>query len=82
MAPVPDINSAELAPETNDANSSTAPMVVDAENSGEDVIPAVLSFDIEAAKAHLASADSRFGKLMSKVKCRPYEDLDTVEPFR
>ncbi|KIO30709.1 hypothetical protein M407DRAFT_14276 [Tulasnella calospora MUT 4182] len=46
-----------------------------------DIIPATLSFDFAEAKKHLINADSRFEKLFSKLKCRPYEELDAVEPF-
>lgn len=47
-----------------------------------DVIPAILSFDFAEAKRHLINADSRFEKLFNKLKCRPYEELDAVEPFQ
>ena len=46
------------------------------------VIPAKLAFSFEEAKAHLIDADPRFEELFQRVKCRPFEELEPVDPFR
>ncbi|KAF8326618.1 DNA glycosylase [Cantharellus anzutake] len=46
------------------------------------VIPARLSFDFEEAKAHLIAADVRFEEVFRKLKCRPFENPEPVNPFR
>ncbi|KAG8893372.1 hypothetical protein FRC01_013630, partial [Tulasnella sp. 417] len=72
---------------TDEQNSDSTPtpsaVPVNSEPAPKaDVIPATLSFDWAEAKAHLINADSRFEKLFSKLKCRPYQELDAVEPFQ
>ncbi|KAG8898956.1 hypothetical protein FRC00_002105 [Tulasnella sp. 408] len=66
--------SSASAPEAISVTSGPAPKA--------DVIPATLTFDFAEAKSHLINADARFEKLFSKLKCRPYQELDAVEPFR
>jgi DNA-3-methyladenine glycosylase II len=46
------------------------------------LIPAQLSFSFEDAKAHLIAADNRFKELFANVKCRPFEILEPLDPFR
>ncbi|KAI5117110.1 hypothetical protein M0805_008229 [Coniferiporia weirii] len=46
------------------------------------LLPAVLSFSFSGAKQHLINADPRFEDLFSKMPCRPFEHLETVDPFR
>ena len=46
------------------------------------VIPARLPFDFEEAKAHLIAADERFEELFRKLKCKPFENPEPVDPFR
>ena len=46
------------------------------------LLPAVLSFSFETAKQHLIAADARFEGVFSKLPCRPFEELETVDPFR
>jgi len=48
----------------------------------EALVPAVLSFDFETAKAHLIQVDGRFEDLFSKLTCKPFEHLEAVHPFR
>ena len=48
----------------------------------EALVPAVLSFDFEAAKAHLIQTDDRFEDLFNKLTCKPFEHLEAVHPFR
>lgn len=45
-------------------------------------VPAVLSFDFEEAKRHLIQVDQRFEELFAKMKCKPFEHLEQVHPFR
>ncbi|KAI0675117.1 DNA glycosylase [Trametes maxima] len=49
---------------------------------GEELVPAVLTFSFEHAKQHLISADPRFEELFRRVKCKPFEHLERVDPFR
>ncbi|TFL04734.1 DNA glycosylase [Pterulicium gracile] len=48
----------------------------------EPMMPAVLSFSLEDAKAHLIDVDSRFEDIFEKLQCKPYEKLERVHPFR
>ena len=45
-------------------------------------LPAKLTFSFEDARSHLISADARFDDLFSKMKCRPFEQLARMDPFR
>lgn len=45
-------------------------------------VPAVLTFDFEEAKRHLTQVDQRFEELFTKMKCKPFEHLEQVHPFR
>ena len=46
------------------------------------LLPAVLNFSFETAKQHLITADARFEGIFNKLPCRPFEELETVDPFR
>ncbi|KAH8085157.1 hypothetical protein HD553DRAFT_323736 [Filobasidium floriforme] len=46
------------------------------------VIPANLGFDFQQAKRHLIGVDPRFGKVFETLACSPFEDLESVDPFR
>ncbi|KAF8503093.1 DNA glycosylase [Gautieria morchelliformis] len=46
------------------------------------VLPAVLGFSFEAAKQHLINADARFEGIFKQLPCRPFEQLERVDPFR
>ncbi|KAG8757252.1 hypothetical protein FRC12_010352 [Ceratobasidium sp. 428] len=45
-------------------------------------IPAILSFSFEEAKAHLIKSDSRFERIFAELSCRPFEQLEAVDPFQ
>lgn len=45
-------------------------------------LPAVLSFSLDDAKEHLINADPRFEDVFAKLKCRPFEHLERLDPFR
>ncbi|KAH9895145.1 DNA glycosylase [Cubamyces lactineus] len=49
---------------------------------GEELVPAVLTFSFEEAKGHLISVDPRFEEVFRRVKCKPFEHLERVDPFR
>lgn len=51
-------------------------------NTEDDFVPAVLSFDFEEAKKHLIEVDHRFEDLFTRMKCKPFEHLEQVHPFR
>ncbi|KAL6310439.1 DNA glycosylase [Sparassis latifolia] len=44
-------------------------------------VPAVLTFSFEDAKQHLIAADRRFADVFARLKCRPFEHLERVDPF-
>ncbi|KAF9227445.1 DNA glycosylase [Gyrodon lividus] len=46
------------------------------------LVPAVLGFSFEDAKAHLVNIDSRFAELFTRLRCKPFEYLEQVHPFR
>ena len=48
----------------------------------EELVPAVLTFSFEEAKQHLIGVDPRFEDVFRRVKCKPYEHLERVDPFR
>ncbi|OAX44126.1 DNA glycosylase [Rhizopogon vinicolor AM-OR11-026] len=48
----------------------------------ETLVPAVLTFSFEEAKAHLIRADHRFEDVFAKLRCKPFEFLEQVHPFR
>ncbi|KAM5531268.1 hypothetical protein V8D89_015069 [Ganoderma adspersum] len=49
---------------------------------GEELVPAVLTFSFEDAKRHLIGADPRFEDMFGRVSCKPFEELERVDPFR
>lgn len=46
------------------------------------LVPAVLTFNYDEAKKHLTDVDNRFGDLFRKMKCKPFEHLEQIQPFR
>ncbi|CAE7232450.1 unnamed protein product [Rhizoctonia solani] len=46
------------------------------------LIPATLTFSFEQAKKHLIKADARFETIFAELKCRPFEQLEPVDPFQ
>jgi DNA-3-methyladenine glycosylase II len=50
--------------------------------SSEQFLPATLKFSFEEGKQHLISVDGRFEKLFNRTQCKPFEQLETVHPFR
>lgn len=53
-----------------------------ASTSSKQFLPATLKFSFEEGKQHLISVDSRFEKLFNRTQCKPFEQLETVHPFR
>src|SRR6266550_843461 len=51
-------------------------------SSGQQFLPATLKFSFEEGKRHLISVDCRFEKLFKRISCKPFEQLETVHPFR
>ncbi|CUA66632.1 DNA-3-methyladenine glycosylase II [Rhizoctonia solani] len=46
------------------------------------LIPATLTFSFEKAKNHLIKADARFERIFDELKCRPFEQLEPIDPFQ
>ncbi|TFY63150.1 hypothetical protein EVJ58_g3421 [Rhodofomes roseus] len=46
------------------------------------LVPAVLTFSFEEAKQYLIGVDRRFEEVFRRVKCKPFEHLERVDPFR
>ncbi|CAE6470663.1 unnamed protein product [Rhizoctonia solani] len=44
--------------------------------------PATLTFSFNQAKSHLINADARFEIIFEKLKCRPFEQVEPVDPFQ
>lgn len=64
---------------------TTALVVGQPDNSaalGDEDVPAVLTFDFELAKKHLIAVDHRFENIFDKMRCKPFEELERVHPFR
>lgn len=55
---------------------------VAADGGTEELVPAELTFSFEDGKKHLISVDPRFEDIFSRLKCRPYEHLERVDPFK
>ncbi|EPQ57693.1 hypothetical protein GLOTRDRAFT_38343 [Gloeophyllum trabeum ATCC 11539] len=59
------------------------PVVPTSENGAPQAfVPAVLTFSFEDAKKHLISVDPRFEDIFERLKCKPFEHLERVDPFR
>ncbi|KIJ67702.1 hypothetical protein HYDPIDRAFT_107169 [Hydnomerulius pinastri MD-312] len=81
-------------PKSSGAGASTQATVPDAtgpviappppleDQKEEALVPAVLNFSFEDAKAHLINIDPRFAELFARLKCKPFEYLEQVHPFR
>ncbi len=64
---------------------TTVPFVGQPDNSvayEDEDVPAVLTFDFELAKKHLIAVDHRFEDIFDKMRCKPFEQLERVHPFR
>uniref|UniRef100_A0A8H7Y807 HhH-GPD domain-containing protein n=1 Tax=Psilocybe cubensis TaxID=181762 RepID=A0A8H7Y807_PSICU len=81
-----ELESTANLPEIGQKVSPALPIVPkpSSEEEEEEVVfvPAVLSFDLEEAKRHLIQIDQRFEELFTKMKCKPFEHLEQVHPFR
>jgi DNA-3-methyladenine glycosylase II len=72
-----------VAPLTSDAFIPPPPPPLPQNESKEKaLVPAVLTFSFEEAKAHLIRADHRFEDIFTKLKCKPFEFLEQAHPFR
>ncbi|KAG0700712.1 DNA glycosylase [Suillus ampliporus] len=69
-------------PLTSDASIPPPPPPLQNVPEEEILVPAVLTFSFEEAKAHLIRADHRFEDIFAKLKCKPFEFLEQVHPFR
>lgn len=56
--------------------------LTDASQDPSRMIPGKLGFDFDQAKRHLIGVDQRFETLFSRLKCKPFENLEAVDPFR
>ncbi|KAG8834247.1 hypothetical protein FRC17_009323 [Serendipita sp. 399] len=59
-----------------------APPKVDWSAERPTFLPANLSFSYDDAQRHLINADTRFSGVFERLKCRPFVQLERVEPFR
>ncbi|KAG8906159.1 hypothetical protein FRB99_007473 [Tulasnella sp. 403] len=68
-------------PPSGFSSGQSGPTAVPAANTQQsqdgDVILAVLTFSLDEAKEHLAQADSRFRTAFIKMRCKPFEHLET-----
>ncbi|OBZ68024.1 DNA-3-methyladenine glycosylase 1 [Grifola frondosa] len=75
-----DDTSASTTPKLANTNTSVPALVPN--GGAAALVPAVLTFSFEEAKRHLISVDRRFDDIFQRMKCRPFEHLETVDPFR
>ncbi|KAG1855755.1 hypothetical protein DFJ58DRAFT_716186 [Suillus subalutaceus] len=73
--------SAETPP-TSNAFIPPPPPPLQTESEEKPLVPAALTFSFEEAKAHLIRADHRFEDIFTKLRCKPFELLEQVHPFR
>lgn len=62
-------------------NTARVPLPLQ-QDEGNTFLPAVLTFSFESAKEHLINVDTRFRDVFNKLPCRPFEHLESVDPFR
>lgn len=68
-----------------EASSPTRPKfeIIDGiDDSAELVVRPELAFNLEEAKRHLRSVDSRFHSLFERLPCKPFEEETDLNPFR
>ncbi|TFK75455.1 DNA glycosylase [Pluteus cervinus] len=46
------------------------------------LVPAELMFSFDDARRHLIQADDRFEELFNRMQCKPYQQLESLHPFR
>jgi len=51
-------------------------------DNDQPMVDLVLDFSFEDAKAHLINVDPRFAELFKRLKCKPFQHLEQVHPFR
>jgi hypothetical protein len=71
----------DVSPEPETPSTRSEPDA-DALPQQPQLVPAVLSFSLDDAKAHLIRADARFADVFARMPCRPFENLERVDPFR
>ncbi|KAH7914124.1 DNA glycosylase [Hygrophoropsis aurantiaca] len=67
---------------TSNASPSLPAVPVSDADSETVFVPAVLNFSFEEAKRHLISVDGRFEDIFNRLRCKPYQSLEQVHPFR
>ncbi|KAG8826434.1 hypothetical protein FRB91_007479 [Serendipita sp. 411] len=75
-------NSVDKVETTVESQLTPAPPKVDWSVERPAFLPASLSFSYDGAQAHLINADPRFSGIFERLKCRPFVQLERVEPFR
>lgn len=78
----PRSNVAEETPAATPEIVQILPVIPPAAGAPPTVLPAALCFSFEDAKGHMIGVDERFQDVFEKNQCKPFEELDRVEPFR
>ncbi|KAJ7262179.1 DNA glycosylase [Mycena haematopus] len=75
------LESAEVSNSTKKPKPSSKPVIT---TSDTDFVPAdaVLTFSFEDARKHLINADHRFEDVFNRLKCKPFQHLEQLHPFR
>ena len=73
---------ATTSEEESQVRAPPVPSPGPAEEEDTTFVPAVLTFDLEEAKHHLIQVDHRFEDLFTKMRCKPFQNLEQVHPFR
>jgi DNA-3-methyladenine glycosylase II len=71
-----------LKPSPSPGPAASRPQAEGDVGEEQELVPAVLTFSFEDARSHLVSVDGRFADLFTKMKCRPFQNLERVDPFR
>lgn len=61
---------------------TTRPVLTQSDGDAPALVPAVLTFSFEDAKQHLIATDPRFEDVFRRLKCKPFEHLERIDPFR
>ncbi|KZT72197.1 DNA glycosylase [Daedalea quercina L-15889] len=75
--------SSESQPLSNDAVTKPIPLPLSqSTENAPALVPAVLTFSFEEAKQHLTRVDPRFEDVFRRLKCKPFEHLERLDPFQ
>jgi len=83
-APAPAIQSAGISVKNEEGSAGASHMgsTTGVDDSAQIIVRPKLSFNYQAAKAHLIRADPRFAEMFETLPCKPFEEETDLNPFR